>query len=110
MNQRWTGWFYITKEEWDLLSKKYRITMCFEELDLMQEIRSRPYQSERDTISKELALELCMDAMEYARGKVLDKLVTDFKDYFDSEHPIPIDSKVGLKVWIAELHQQAGEP
>lgn len=41
--QRWTGWFYITKGEWDLLSEKYRITMCFEELDLMKEIRSRPY-------------------------------------------------------------------
>jgi hypothetical protein len=39
--QRWTGWFYITKEEWDRLSEKYRITMCFEELDLMIEIRSR---------------------------------------------------------------------
>jgi hypothetical protein len=48
--QRWTGWFYFTKEDWDKLSEKYRITMCFEELDLMQDIRSRPYQSEREKI------------------------------------------------------------
>lgn len=52
---------------------------------IIDEIRSVPYnpQAERD--------------------KVLDKLVRDFKDYFDSEHPIPIDSKVGLRAWIAEL-------
>jgi hypothetical protein len=47
--QRWTGWFYITKEEWDKLSEKYRIAMCYEELDLMIKIRSHPH-SGKDTV------------------------------------------------------------
>jgi len=46
--QRWTGWFYITKEEWDRLSEKYRIAMCFEELDLMIKIRSRQHTPARN--------------------------------------------------------------
>jgi hypothetical protein len=33
---------------------------------------SHPYQSGRDTISKELALELCIDARKDVRDKVLD--------------------------------------
>jgi hypothetical protein len=37
------------------------------------------FQSERDTISKELALELCMDARKDARDKVLDLFLKEMR-------------------------------
>jgi hypothetical protein len=43
------------------------------------------------------------------REEILNKLMRDWKDYFDSGYAIPINSKVGLKVWVAELRKQGGQ-
>jgi hypothetical protein len=71
------------------------------------------FQSERDTISKELALELCMDARKDVREKVLDELEEWTQNkWYRFLGIFPYNSspeKDELLKKIAEL-RQAGEP
>jgi hypothetical protein len=76
---------------------------------LVESYRSRfhSYQSERDTISKELALELCMDARKDAREKVLDEFAKWVREYdtmyYGDDMPVDI-----IRDKLEEL-RQAGE-
>jgi Leu/Phe-tRNA-protein transferase len=71
---------------------------------LMDALRSHPYQSERDTISKELALELCMDA----RKDVRDKVLVELWNMIEENNSLYIPSGE-IQRWIKELRQQAGD-
>jgi len=70
-------------------------------------------QSERDTISKELALELCMDARKDAREKVLNRaeqLEKDMKAAFSRKTGEYNPTSIMLvQQYVKEL-RQAGEP
>ena len=70
-------------------------------------------QSERDTISKELALELCMDARKDAREKVLNRaeqLEKDMKAAFSRKTGEYNPTSIMLvQQYVKEL-RRAGEP
>jgi len=93
---------YIITEE---LLQKWK-ELDYSAKDIYNEARSHPYQSERDTISKELALELCMDARKDATEKVLDDLdkraIYEAKTRSIKEGGLAF---VSVQVWIEELRQ-----
>ena len=64
-----------------------------------------PYQSERDTISKELALELCMDARKDVREKVLDEII----GMFDNGNYNGVTVKQMIAGKFKEIELRAGE-
>ena len=107
---------YIITEE---LLQKWK-ELDYSAKDIYNEARSHPYQSERDTISKELALELCMDARKDATEKVLDGLDGlrkyangEYKeaDLSDNEHDLRIHLEYENRIWgIMKELRQVGSP
>jgi hypothetical protein len=99
------------KEEWVKLPNAERNAMAGAFYNIIME-HSHPYQSERDTISKDLALELCMDARKDLREKVLDehekKVLVRLCDLIDA-HVKNWNEMCEMQELIKKL-RQAGEP